>query len=102
MMFEDIEFHRSQGEKGRQKLILLGLTTCSFCKKGKKFLDDHDLCYDYLYLDKIDPEVKKQLKIEFAAKYDKRLSYPTLIIDDREILTGFIRIAWEKELLNGE
>ena len=101
-MFDKIEFNKSEGSKSDHKLTLLGLTTCSFCKKGKQFLDDNDFSYDYLFLDKIDPELKKTMKIEFTEKFKKRLSYPTLIIDDEEILTGFIRIAWEKELLVSE
>lgn len=101
-MFDNLEFDKSEGSRSDHKLTLLGLTTCSFCKKGKQFLDDHDLNYEYLFLDKIDPELKKKMKIEFTEKFDKRLSYPTLIIDNEEILTGFIRIAWEKELLETE
>ena len=98
-MFESIDFETNQGSKTRHKLRFMGLTTCSFCRKAKQFLDDNDFTYDFLYLDKIDPDEKKKLKIEFAEHFDKRLSYPTLIIDDKEILTGFIRIAWEQELL---
>jgi len=101
-MFDYIDFKKKEGSRSEHKLILLGLSTCSFCNKGKQFLDDHDLSYSYLYLDKIEPELKKKMKTEFTEKYAKRLSYPTLIIDDDEILTGFIRIAWEKELLAGE
>ncbi|QEN09301.1 glutaredoxin [Oceanispirochaeta crateris] len=101
-MFENAKFNSTQGSRNKHQLRFMGLTTCSFCKKAKQFLDDNDFSYDYLYLDKIDPEDKKNLKIEFAAHFDKRLSYPTLIIDDKEILTGFIRIAWEKELLEEE
>lgn len=101
-MFDYIDFEKEEGSRSVQKLILLGLSTCSFCKKGKQFLDDHGFSYSYLYLDKIDPELKKKMKDEFSEKYTKRLSYPTLIINDGDILTGFIRIAWEKELLGGE
>ena len=98
-MFDSVDFIKIEGTRKDHQLIFMGLTTCSFCKKGKQFLDDNDFSYNYLYLDKIDPDAKKKLKIEFAEHFDKRLSYPTLIIDEKEILTGFIRIAWEQELL---
>ena len=98
-MFNDYNFDSSDGDKNDKKLLLLGLTTCSFCKKAKQFLDENDFQYEYLFLDKIAPEAKKKLKGEFVETFDKRLSYPTLIIDEKEILTGFIRVAWEKELL---
>ncbi|MDC7233417.1 MAG: glutaredoxin family protein [Spirochaetales bacterium] len=101
-MFDQITFNKAEGGRTDKKITLLGLTTCSFCKKGKQFLDDNGFSYDYLFLDKIDPEVKKKMKEEFSEKFNKRLSYPTLIIDNEEILTGFIRIAWEQELLGEE
>ncbi len=98
-MFDYIEFETREGEKNEKEITLLGLTTCSFCRKGKDFLDQQGFSYRYLFLDKLDPDVKKQMKAEFTDTFNKRLSYPTLIIDGKEILTGFIRIAWEKELL---
>lgn len=98
-MFDYVDFEIQEGEKRQKKITLLGLTTCSFCKRAKEFLDDHKLCYDYLFLDKIDPELKKKMKDEFSREYGKRLSYPTLILENGELLTGFIRPAWEQELL---
>ena len=98
-MFESVVFKKKKGKVNEKKLTLFALTTCSFCKKARAFLDQHGFSYDYLYMDKLDPDVKKKLKIQFAEKFDKRLTYPTLMIDDTELLTGFIRIAWEKELL---
>ncbi|MDC7240313.1 MAG: glutaredoxin domain-containing protein [Spirochaetales bacterium] len=99
-MFDYIEFESADGEKKEKDIILLGLTTCSFCRKGKEFLDQNGFSYRYLYLDKIDPDIKKRMKADFTDTFDRRLSYPTLIVDEKEILTGFIRIAWEKELLD--
>ena len=98
-MFDYIDFNTSEGEKKDRRLVLLGLTTCSFCKRAKEFLDGNNMKYNYLFLDKIDPELKKKMKDEFVEKYGKRLSYPTLIMDNEEILVGFIRPAWEQELL---
>jgi len=100
-VFDSVQFNKSSGKRKENTLKLMGLTTCSFCRKAKEFLDEHDFDYEYLYLDKIDPDEKKRLKEEFAKNFDKRMSYPTLIINDKKILTGFIRIAWEQELLKG-
>ncbi len=98
-MFDYIDFDKQEGERQEKKLILLGLTTCGFCKRAKEFLDGHGFRYDYLFMDKIDPELKKKMKSEFSDHYGKRLSYPTLILENDELLTGFIRPAWEQELL---
>lgn len=99
-MFDHIEFEAVAGDSSDKKVILFALTTCGFCKKARTFLEEHNINYSYLYMDKIDNEVKIKMKSEFAEKFNKRLTYPTLLIDDSEILSGFIRIAWEKELLD--
>lgn len=99
-MFEHIDFEAVEGKSSDKKIILFALTTCGFCKKARTFLEEHNINYSYLYMDKIDNEVKLKMKTEFAERFNKRLTYPTLLIDDNEILSGFIRIAWEKELLD--
>ena len=99
-MLNTIDFEIKEGSRSDRKLNLLALTTCGFCKKAKAFLDENDFRYEFTYMDKIDPLAKKEFKAAFSERYGKRLTYPTLMIDDNEILTGFIRIAWEKELLD--
>ena len=99
-MFESVEFQTNPGKISDKELTLFALTTCSFCRKARAFLDEQGFTYNYLYMDKIDPELKKKMKIEFADAFDKRMSFPTLMIDGKSILTGFIRVAWEKELIS--
>lgn len=98
-MFESAEFETKQGKPSERPLILFALTTCGFCKKARAFLDEQGFAYDFLYMDRLDPTLKKGLKEEFSRRFGKRLTYPTLIVGGEEILTGFIRVAWEEELL---
>ncbi len=98
-MFDSLNFETVEGRNTDRDLVLFALTTCSFCKKAKAFLEENSFQYRFVYMDKIDPEAKKAFKTEFAERFNKRLSYPTLLIDNKELLTGFIRIAWEKELM---
>ena len=98
-MFDMLKYETVEGTNTEKKLTLYALTTCSFCKKAKAFLEENDIQYRFINMDKINPDEKKVFKTEFAEKFNKRLTYPTLLIDDKELLTGFIRIAWEKELL---
>ena len=98
-MFDSLDFETKEGQKTEKDLTLFALTTCSFCKRAKEFLDSNGFKYRYVNMDKVDPDAKKKFKLEFTETYNKRLTYPTLLIDEKEMLTGFIRIAWEKELL---
>ncbi len=99
-MFDSLNYETVEGKNTEKKLTLFALTTCSFCKKAKAFLEENGFQYRYINMDKIDPDEKREFKEEFAGKFNKRLTYPTLLIDDEELLTGFIRIAWEKELMS--
>jgi len=81
-MFEILNFTQIEGIKPHPKLTLMTLSTCGFCKKAQIFLEGKNYAYQYIHLDLIDPEIKVKAKEEFFQKFQKNLSYPTLIIDD--------------------
>ncbi|MDA3850114.1 MAG: glutaredoxin domain-containing protein [Spirochaetaceae bacterium] len=97
-MFDTLEFHINEGIKKEKDLILLALTTCGFCKRAMAYLDAQDFKYRYFYADELDLEKKTALKQEFKDHFGNTLHFPTLIIDNKEFLVGFIQPAWEMEL----
>ena len=92
------DFMEMPGEDDRHQIILIGLSTCGFCKKAIEFLNENSISYKYLFIDKIPAEKKILLKEEFKKEYGKSFLYPTAIIDGKEILNGFIRLSWENTL----
>jgi glutaredoxin len=97
-VFDQITFQRVEGKKNKHHITFLGLSTCGFCKRGIAFLNENGFEYEYIYVDKIDPKTKKAIVEEFRDKFDTRLHYPTIIIDDEHYEMGFVRPAWEKRL----
>lgn len=85
------------GPPGR--LVLLGLSTCAFCRRAKNFLETEGVPFFWINLDETDPELKKRAKADFKARFGGALTFPALIIGEDDFLPGFIEPSWRKELL---
>jgi glutaredoxin len=78
--------HVKGNNKG--KIILYALSTCVWCKKTKKLLDDLGVEYSYFYVDLLEGEEKEMINREIH-KWNPRMSFPTLVINDKESIVGF-------------
>ena len=67
---------------------IFSLSTCSHCKAAKKFLNDHNVTFDFTDIDLLEGE-EKALVIEEVRKYNPRLTFPTIIINGDRIIIGF-------------
>jgi glutaredoxin-like protein NrdH len=63
-----------------RQIKLYALSTCAWCKKTKKYLNDRNIPYELQDIDLLTGDEKAQVKAE-VAKHNPRLSYPTLVID---------------------
>ncbi len=97
-MFEYIKFDKRDGLLNKGNLKLFGLSTCGFCKRAISFLEDNKIKFEFTYMDQIDPELKKRAKEEFSHKFEERLSFPGLVLNENDYQIGFIRVAWERML----
>ena len=96
-MFDTIPFRSVPGTDSRRQIRLLALSTCGFCRRGQDFLEAHDLAYQFVHLDTLDPEVKAGVKQEFKDRFGASLSYPALLVDDRHTI-GYVKRFWEELL----
>ena len=97
-MFEYIEFTHVPGTRKDRNLIMLALSTCGFCKRAKSFLNEQQVEYSFVDIDTLDPEVKKRVREEFSDKFKKIPTFPALIMDGEDVLTGFIKPSWVSHL----
>jgi len=67
---------------------LYALSTCVWCKMTKQFLKDNDIEYDYIDVDLCQEEDKQKIREHIQSKGGP-LSYPTTIVDDKVVITGF-------------
>lgn len=68
--------------------MLYALSTCGWCKKTKEFLDDLGVEYDFIYTDYLDGDEKEKIMDEIR-KWNPRISFPTIVINDKKAIVGF-------------
>jgi glutaredoxin-like protein NrdH len=76
------------GKNNKHKVFVYALSTCVWCKMTKQFLKNNSIEYEYVDVDLITEQEKDKIRREIQAK-GASLSYPTTIIDDKKVVTGF-------------
>jgi glutaredoxin len=93
-----MQFSKVIGQRNAHKVILFTLSTCAWCKLLKQFLKDNAIEYSYIDIDLSQEEEKEKIRQMIRDKGGP-LSFPTSIIDDKILITGF-RKDKIKEVLN--
>ena len=83
-----MQFSKVSGQKRQHKVILYALSTCAWCKMTKQFLKDNDIEFEYVDIDLCEEEDKQKIRDHIQSKGGP-LSYPTMIVDDKVVITGF-------------
>lgn len=76
-----------EGNNRKHKVLLYAISTCGWCKRAKQTLKDLDVEYEYIDIDLCSREDKKEVTKDILSRKG-RLSYPTVIIDNKILLTG--------------
>ena len=74
--------------ENKGKIMLYALSTCGWCKKTKKLLDELGVEYNYTYVDYLNGNEKEKTMDEIM-KWNPRCSFPTVVINDKECIVGF-------------
>jgi glutaredoxin len=72
------------------------LTTCPYCKRTKRFLEDHKIAYDCIDVDLLD-DSKQDDVLDEIEKLTGRRSFPVVIIG-KEIIVGHDETKLRKAL----
>ena len=83
-----MQFSKVSGQKRQHKVVLYALSTCAWCRMTKQFLKDNDIEYEYIDVDLCEEEDKQKIRDHIQSKGGP-LSYPTIIVDDNVLITGF-------------
>jgi glutaredoxin-like protein NrdH len=76
------------GKNNKHKVLIYAISTCAWCKLTKKFLKDSDIEYEYVDVDLCEEEDKEKIRQDILDRGGS-LSYPTVIIDNKILITGF-------------
>lgn len=64
------------------------LSTCIWCKRAKKFFENNNICYSYIFVDKL--TASEQEKIEnMLEEISSFISYPIIISDTQDPIIGY-------------
>jgi len=80
------------------KVVLYALSTCGWCKKTKELLKELEVEFNYIYVDLLEGDERTDI-IEQVKKFNKQLSFPTLVIDDEKTIVGFNKEGIQEALV---
>jgi len=82
-----VEVQSVKGED-KGKIRLYALSTCIWCGKTKKLLNDLNIGYDFIDVDLLDYEDQQEVLKEIK-KYNPGGGFRTMVIDDKDSIVGF-------------
>lgn len=77
-----------EGKNNKHKVLMYALSTCAWCKMTKKFLNENNVEYEYVDVDLTDDEDHEKIRQHIMSRGGEP-SYPTIIVDDATLITGF-------------
>ncbi len=69
-------------------IMLYALSTCVWCAKTKKLLDELGVDYNFEYVDHL-PNEEKERAMKEVKVWNPRCSFPTLVINKEKCIIGF-------------
>ena len=81
-------FSKVPGKRNEHKVVVYALSTCVWCKMTKQFLKDNEIGFEFIDVDMCEPQEKEQIRQQIQSKGGS-LNYPTTIVDDKKVITGF-------------
>jgi len=83
-----LKVSKIEGRNKEHQVLIYALSTCVWCNRTKKFLKDNGIEYEYIDVDLCDKEDQNKIRSDIVRRSGKAI-YPTLIIDDKILITGF-------------
>jgi len=80
------------------KVKIYALTTCGWCKRTVKWMEDNNVECDITYVDKLEGSEKENI-VEEMKQFNPKSSFPTVVIDDgRSVVVGYRPEKFEEEI----
>lgn len=81
--------------RSRSRIVLYALSTCGWCRKTKRLLEELGIGFDFVDVDLLSG--KESIETEEAVRlWNPRCSFPTLVINDERCIVGFDENAIRK------
>ena len=83
--------------KNKGKVVLYALSTCGWCRMTKALLKKLGVGYYYLNVDLLERK-EQQEALEEVKKWNPKMIYPTLVINDEKVISPYKEQRIIKEL----
>ncbi|MCP4542806.1 MAG: glutaredoxin family protein [Chloroflexi bacterium] len=77
-----------QGTRDQHPTVFYGLSTCVWCRRTRKFLEDQEVTFDYVYIDKLEGQERKDA-VEQVRCWNTAVSFPTVVVGDNVCVVGY-------------
>jgi len=74
--------------KNAGEIMLYALSTCVWCRRTRKLLDELGVGYDYVYVDLLD-ENEQAVARKLMRKWNPSASFPTIVKDNKFCIVGY-------------
>ena len=95
---DSVSYQSVSGSKTSPALRIFALSTCAFCERSLAWLKEMDYKHDFIFVDNLDPEVKRQLKAELKEQFGPIQVFPVLVINGDRMVSGFTEDKWREAL----
>ena len=76
------------GSRNEHRVMLYAISTCGWCRRTRKFLEDNDVAFDFIYMDLAKGQERADA-LEEVRRWNPATSFPTLVVDDAEAVVGY-------------
>ena len=76
------------GKNNKHKVLMYAISTCAWCKMTKKFLNENNVEYEYVDVDLTSDKDHEKIREDITSRGGEP-SYPTIIVDEKTVITGF-------------
>ena len=74
--------------KNSGHIMLYALSTCGWCQKTKKLLDDLGVEYNYEYVDHLHGNEREKV-IREVTSWNPNCNFPTMVINNKQCIVGY-------------
>jgi glutaredoxin-like protein NrdH len=72
----------------KKRITVYALSTCVWCKRTKRLLNDLGVAYDCIDVDLLSEEDEREAR-DIVERLNPEGSFPVLVIDNKEVVCGY-------------
>jgi glutaredoxin-like protein NrdH len=77
-----------QGRHNSHRTAFYGISTCVWCKRTRKFLEDQKVEFEFTYVDLVQGS-EREAVLKEVRRWNPATSFPTIVVDDSKSVIGY-------------